>query len=41
MKPIVQTAAIALAAFAAVYFIQKSVMPIPVVGKYLPGGAAV
>jgi len=40
MKPYLSTAAIALAAFAAVYFVQKSVMPIPVVGKYLPGGAA-
>jgi hypothetical protein len=39
MKPVVHTALIALGAFAAVYFIQKSVMPIPVVGKYLPGGA--
>ena len=40
MKPIVHTALIALGAFAAVYFIQKSVMPIPVIGAYLPGGAA-
>jgi hypothetical protein len=27
-----------LATFAIVAFIQKSVMPIPVVGRYLPGG---
>lgn len=38
MKPIVTTAAIALAAFAAVYLVQKKMMPIPVVGPYLPGG---
>lgn len=40
MKPVIHTALIALGAFAAVYFIQKTVVPIPVVGKYLPGGAA-
>lgn len=40
MKPVIHTAAIALAAFAAVYFIQKSVMPIPVIGAYLPGGTS-
>jgi hypothetical protein len=39
MKPIVHTALIALGAYAAVYFIQKSVMAIPVIGSYLPGGA--
>lgn len=38
MKPVISTALIALGAFAAVYFIQKSVMPIPVLGQYLPGG---
>lgn len=40
MKPVIQTAAIALAAFAVVYLVQKKVMPIPVVGAYLPGGTA-
>jgi hypothetical protein len=37
-KQVLHTALIAIGAFAAVYFIQKSVMPIPVVGKFLPGG---
>ncbi len=37
-KAAVHTALIALAAFAGVYFIQKTVMKIPVVGVYLPGG---
>lgn len=40
MKPVIHTALIALAAFAVCKFVQKSVMPIPVVGAYLPGGAA-
>jgi len=39
-KEVMQTALIALAAFAAVAFIQKSVMAVPVVGAYLPGGTA-
>jgi histidinol dehydrogenase len=34
------TALIALAAFAAVSFVQK-IYPIPVVGVYLPGGSTV
>lgn len=38
-KEIMHTALIALGAFAAVYFVQKTVMPIPVIGVYLPGGA--
>ncbi len=33
-----QTALVALAAFAVVAFVQKSVMQVPLVGKYLPGG---
>lgn len=37
-KATVHTALIALAAFAGVYFIQKSFVKIPVVGVYLPGG---
>lgn len=37
-KQVVHTALIALGAFAAIYFVQKSVMPIPLVGQYLPGG---
>lgn len=37
-KQVLHTALIAIGAFAAVYFVQKSVMPIPVVGAYLPGG---
>lgn len=40
MKPALTTAAVALAAYAAVYLIQKKLMPIPVVGPYLPGGTA-
>lgn len=39
-KAMIHTALIALAAFAAIALIQKKVMPIPVVGGYLPGGAA-
>jgi hypothetical protein len=31
-------AAVALAAFAAVSFVQKNVMAVPAVGAYLPGG---
>lgn len=38
-KQVLHTALIALGAFAAVYFVQKTVMPIPVIGVYLPGGA--
>lgn len=37
-KATLHTALIAAATFAALYFVQKSVMPIPVVGAYLPGG---
>ena len=37
-KATIHTALIALAAFAGVYFIQKSFVKIPVVGVYLPGG---
>lgn len=37
-KAAIHTALIALGAFAAVYFVQKTVMKIPVVGVYLPGG---
>jgi hypothetical protein len=35
-KAHLMTAAVALVAFAAVAFIQRSFMPIPVVGDYLP-----
>jgi hypothetical protein len=39
-KEVLHTALIALGAFAAVYFVQKSMnFPIPIVGVYLPGGA--
>jgi hypothetical protein len=38
-KAVFHTAAIALGAFAVVFLVQKKVMPIPVVGAYLPGGA--
>jgi hypothetical protein len=37
-KPQIMTAMIALGAFAAVAFIQRSVIQIPVIGAYLPGG---
>ena len=37
-KPQLMTALIALGAFGLVAFIQRSVMPIPVIGAYLPGG---
>ena len=37
-KATVHTALIALAAFAAVAFIQRSVIAVPVIGAYLPGG---
>lgn len=41
MKPVLTTAAIALAAYAAVYLIQKkAAIAIPLVGQYLPGGTA-
>lgn len=39
MKSYLKLAGIALAAYGAVALIQKKVMPIPVVGEYLPGGA--
>lgn len=38
MKGYLKLAGVALAAYAAVYVVQKNVMPIPVVGPYLPGG---
>lgn len=37
-KAMLSTAVIALATFAAVYFVQKTVIKIPVIGGYLPGG---
>jgi len=37
-KAVVQTALIALGAFAIASLIQKKMMPIPVIGQYLPGG---
>jgi len=37
-KATVHTALIALAAYAAVAFIQRSVIAVPVIGAYLPGG---
>jgi hypothetical protein len=37
-KATMHTALIALAAFAAMYIVQKKVFAIPVVGAYLPGG---
>ena len=37
MKPVIHTAAIALAAFAVCVLVQ-GMFPIPVVGEYLPGG---
>lgn len=39
MKSYLKLAGIALAAYATVAIVQKKVMAIPVVGKYLPGGA--
>ncbi len=36
MKQYLVTAGVALAAYAVVAFVQSSVMPIPVVGAYLP-----
>ncbi len=36
-KATVHTALIALAAYAAIFFVQKSFVKIPVVGPYLPG----
>lgn len=39
-KATVHTALIALAAYAAVSFIQRSVIAVPVIGAYLPGGTA-
>lgn len=36
---VVQTALISLGTFALVYYIQKKVKPVPVLGAYLPGGA--
>lgn len=38
-KAALHTALIALAAFAAVTYLQKKVYAVPVVGGYLPGGA--
>ena len=38
-KPMLQTAAVALAAFAVVAFVQ-SMVTVPVVGKYLPKASA-
>ncbi len=38
-KAHIHAALATLATFAVVAFIQKSVMPIPVIGAYLPGGA--
>ena len=35
-NPMLKTALVALAAYALVAFVQRSVMPIPVVGVYLP-----
>jgi hypothetical protein len=40
MKQHIHTALIILGTFAAVAFIQRNVMAVPVVGPYLPGGAA-
>lgn len=37
MKSYLITAGIALAAYAAVSFVQRQVGAVPVVGKYLPG----
>lgn len=37
-KQVLHTALIALAAVAVVAVVQRKVMPIPVVGQYLPGG---
>jgi hypothetical protein len=37
-KAAIHTALIALAAFAVASLIQKKMMPIPVIGQYLPGG---
>jgi hypothetical protein len=39
-KAMLHTALIAIAAFAAVKILQTKVMPIPVIGQYLPGGTA-
>jgi hypothetical protein len=36
MKTYLKTAAVALVAYAAVAMIQRHVMPVPVVGQYLP-----
>lgn len=36
---VVQTALISLGTFAVVYYVQKKLKPIPVVGPFLPGGA--
>lgn len=39
-KEMIQTALVALVAFAVVAAVQKHAMAIPGVGAYLPGGAA-
>lgn len=39
-KAMIHTGLIALAAFAIVAAVQKHAMQIPVIGPYLPGGAA-
>jgi histidinol dehydrogenase len=38
--PVFHTALIAIAAYAIVKMVQTKVMPIPVIGMYLPGGTA-
>lgn len=38
-KEVMQTALIAIAAFAAVAFIQQNVFAVPGIGGYLPGGS--
>lgn len=40
MKDYAITAAVALAAYMIVAYVQKNVAPIPMVGKHLPGGTA-
>lgn len=37
-KAMLHTALIALATFAAAFYVQKNLVKIPVVGVYLPGG---
>lgn len=38
-KEVIQTALIAVAAFAVIAVVQKNMFAIPVVGEYLPGGS--